>query len=80
MTGTSDNAGVIDTVFNGQEDYLDNGESFDDVQWVSIAYLTAGNTAKAKHYYDIASTAVDSDYCDGGCESPDRPLTLALLI
>ncbi|KAJ7033415.1 glycoside hydrolase family 76 protein [Mycena alexandri] len=45
---------------------LDNGNSYDDVQWVSIAYLRAGNLAQAQKYYDIASTAVSTDYCGGG--------------
>ncbi|KAF8869314.1 glycoside hydrolase family 76 protein [Mucidula mucida] len=66
LTGASTYSGVIDTVFKGNEDYLENGGSYDDVQWVSIAYLQAGNTELGKKFYDIAGTAVDSTYCRGG--------------
>jgi hypothetical protein len=41
-------------VFAAWEGQLDNGNSYDDVQWVSIAYLRAGNLAQAQKYYDIA--------------------------
>lgn len=68
LTGQSTYSGVIDTVFNGWWDHLDNGQSFDDVQWVTIAYLQHGNLDQAKKYYDIASQAVDSSYCGGGRE------------
>ncbi|KAK0216748.1 glycoside hydrolase family 76 protein [Armillaria nabsnona] len=40
--------------------------SYDGVQWVSVAYLSAGNIDMAKKYYDIASMAVDSSYCGDG--------------
>ncbi|KAL0574911.1 hypothetical protein V5O48_007055 [Marasmius crinis-equi] len=66
VAGTKDYATVIDTVFRGQEDYLDNGGSYDDVQWVVMAYLLAGNQERAKHFYDIASTALEDTYCGGG--------------
>lgn len=66
LTGNSTHSGVINTVFNGWQDHLDNGKSYDDVQWVAIAYLRAGNQAEARKYYDIASTAVDNSYCGGG--------------
>ncbi|TRM68912.1 glycoside hydrolase family 76 protein [Schizophyllum amplum] len=66
VAGSSNYTDVITTVFNGQEDYLTNGGSFDDVQWVSIAYLAAGDQENAKKYYDIAASARDSDYCGGG--------------
>ncbi|KAJ7496623.1 glycoside hydrolase family 76 protein [Mycena latifolia] len=68
ITGNSTYSAVIDTVFNGQETYLTTGQSFDDVQWVVLAYMFAGNAHldSAKMYYDIASTAVDSSYCGGG--------------
>ncbi|KAJ7721467.1 glycoside hydrolase family 76 protein [Mycena metata] len=66
LAGISTYAGVIDTTFNPWFGQLDNGDSFDDVQWVSIAYLRAGNLAQAQKYYDIASTAVSTDYCGGG--------------
>jgi len=66
LAGNSTYSGVINTVFNGQQDYLTNGQSYDDVQWVAIAYLQAGQQDEAKKYYDIASTAVDSTYCGGG--------------
>ncbi|PBK90788.1 hypothetical protein ARMGADRAFT_1032298 [Armillaria gallica] len=43
------------------------GQSYDDVQWVSIAYLQArGKRDEAKKYYDIGSSAVDNTYCKGG--------------
>lgn len=66
LAGIGDFEGVIGTVFNGWEDQLNNGQSYDDVQWVSMAYLRNGLIDNAKHYYDIASTAVDSSYCGGG--------------
>ncbi|KAF7294040.1 Glycoside hydrolase family 76 protein [Mycena kentingensis (nom. inval.)] len=66
IAGTSTYASVIDTVFKGQEVYLETGESFDDVQWVSLAYGFAGDVENAKKYYDIATTAVESSYCGGG--------------
>ncbi|KAL1725883.1 glycoside hydrolase family 76 protein [Schizophyllum commune] len=66
VAGTSDYKDVITTVFNGQEDYLTNGGSYDDVQWVSIAYLAYGDQENAKKYYDIASSARDSQTCGGG--------------
>ncbi len=67
LTGASTYSGVINTVFTNYESQLQNGGSYDDVQWVSVAYLSAGNIDMAKKYYDIASTAVDSSYCGGGC-------------
>ncbi|KAJ7125373.1 glycoside hydrolase [Mycena epipterygia] len=68
IAGDSNYATVIDSVFNGQETYLTTGQSFDDVQWVALAYMFGGSTHldSAKTYYDIASTAVDSSYCGGG--------------
>ncbi|KAJ6631402.1 glycoside hydrolase family 76 protein [Mycena sp. CBHHK59/15] len=66
LAGVSTYSDVINTVFTAWEGQLDNGNSYDDVQWVSIAYLRAGNLAQAKKYYDIASTAVSTDYCGGG--------------
>ncbi|KAJ6590167.1 glycoside hydrolase family 76 protein [Mycena vulgaris] len=68
ITGNSTYVAVIDSVFNGQETYLTTGQSFDDVQWVVLSYMFAGDTHldSAKMYYDIASTAVDSSYCGGG--------------
>nr|UUA80606.1 glycoside hydrolase family 76 protein [Flammulina filiformis] len=66
LTGQSTYSSVIDTVYHGNEDYLENGGSYDDVQWVSIDYLLSGNVEMGKKYYDIASTAVDSTYCGGG--------------
>ncbi|PBK90828.1 glycoside hydrolase family 76 protein [Armillaria gallica] len=66
LTGASTYSGVINTVFTNYENELQNGGSYDDVQWVSVAYLSAGNVDMAKKYYDIASTAVDSSYCGGG--------------
>ncbi|KAJ7750098.1 glycoside hydrolase family 76 protein [Mycena maculata] len=61
-------ATVIDSVFNGQETYLTTAQSFDDVQWVVLAYLFGGNTQldSTTMYCDIASAAVDSSYCGGG--------------
>ncbi|KAF8886007.1 glycosyl hydrolase family 76-domain-containing protein [Infundibulicybe gibba] len=59
-------AQVLSTVFKGQENHLDTGKSYDDVQWVSIAYLRAGNIPLAKKYYDIAATGGDTAYCGGG--------------
>ncbi|KAJ7350807.1 glycoside hydrolase family 76 protein [Mycena albidolilacea] len=66
LAGVSTYSNVINTVFTAWEGQLDNGNSYDDVQWVSIAYLRAGNLAQAQKYYDIASTAVNTDYCGGG--------------
>ncbi|KAJ7478575.1 glycoside hydrolase family 76 protein [Mycena galericulata] len=66
LAGVSTYSDVINTVFTAWEGQLDNGDSYDDVQWVSIAYLRAGNLAQAQKYYDIASTAVTTDYCGGG--------------
>ncbi|KAG7091283.1 hypothetical protein E1B28_010331 [Marasmius oreades] len=66
VSGSNISSGVIDTVFLGQEDHLEHGESYDDVQWVSTTYLTAGNLERAKHFYDIASTALDTSTCGGG--------------
>ncbi|KAJ7645923.1 glycoside hydrolase family 76 protein [Mycena polygramma] len=66
LAGVSTYSDIINTVFTGWEGQLDNGNSFDDVQWVSIAYLRAGNVDQAQKYYDIASTAVNTDYCGGG--------------
>ncbi|KAK0205505.1 glycoside hydrolase family 76 protein [Desarmillaria ectypa] len=66
LTGASTYSSVINTVFTNYENELQNGGSYDDVQWVSVAYLLAGNIDMAKKYYDIASTAVDSSYCGGG--------------
>ncbi|KAJ7799968.1 glycoside hydrolase family 76 protein [Mycena olivaceomarginata] len=66
LAGVSTYSDVINTVFTAWEGQLDNGNSYDDVQWVSIAYLRAGNLAQAQKYYDIASTAVTTDYCGGG--------------
>ncbi|KAF9262689.1 glycoside hydrolase family 76 protein [Marasmius fiardii PR-910] len=65
-SGSSEYGQVINTVFRGQEDYLDNGKSYDDVQWVATAYLMAGNQERAKHFYDIASEALETSYCGGG--------------
>ncbi|ESK85560.1 glycoside hydrolase family 76 protein [Moniliophthora roreri MCA 2997] len=65
VAGTKDYANVINTVYKGNEDYLDNGKSYDDVQWVVMSYLLAGNQERAKHFYDIASEARD-DTCGGG--------------
>ena len=75
LTGQSTYSSVIDTVYHGNEDYLENGGSYDDVQWVSIDYLLSGNVEMGKKYYDIASTAVDSTYCGGGC----KPITFILI-
>ncbi|TFK71080.1 glycoside hydrolase family 76 protein [Pluteus cervinus] len=58
--------GVINTVFNGWEGQLDWGGSFDDPQWVAIAYIQAGWYDQAKHYYDVASQGWDWGYCSGG--------------
>ncbi|KAJ7496635.1 glycoside hydrolase family 76 protein [Mycena latifolia] len=66
LAGVSTYDDVINTVFTAWVGQLDNGNSYDDVQWVSIAYLRAGNLAQAQKYYDIASTAVTTDYCGGG--------------
>ncbi|KAJ7286921.1 glycoside hydrolase family 76 protein [Mycena rebaudengoi] len=66
LAGTSTYADVISTVFRDEEDYLNTGKSWDDVQWVSIAHLYAGNTAQSTHYYDIASEADETSYCGGG--------------
>ncbi|KAK7052834.1 hypothetical protein VNI00_004153 [Paramarasmius palmivorus] len=68
VAGTKDYADVINTVYKGNEDYLDNGKSYDDVQWVVMSYLLAGNQERAKHFYDIASEARD-DTCGGGCKN-----------
>lgn len=54
LAGISTYSDVINTVFAAWEGQLDNGNSYDDVQWVSIAYLRAGNLAQAQKYYDIA--------------------------
>ena len=51
---------------NRPPSYLTNGGSYDDVQWVSIAYLAYGDQENAKKYYDIASSARDSQTCGGG--------------
>ena len=69
VSGTKEYATVIDSVYRGQEDYLDNGGSYDDVQWVVMSYLMAGNAERAKHYYDIASSALEDKYCGGGRKS-----------
>ncbi|KAJ7750083.1 glycoside hydrolase family 76 protein [Mycena maculata] len=66
LAGVATYSDVINTVFTAWEGQLDNGDSYDDVQWVSIAYLRAGNLAQAQKYYDIASTAVTTNYCGGG--------------
>ncbi|KAJ7160100.1 glycoside hydrolase family 76 protein [Mycena filopes] len=66
LAGRSTYSDVINTVFNPWFGQLDNGNSYDDVQWVSIAFLRAGNVAQAKKYYDIASSAVSTNYCGGG--------------
>jgi len=66
LAGTSDYASVINTAFDSQRYHLDNEESFDDVQWVSIAYGRADDGANQVKYYDIASTGLDSTYCGGG--------------
>ncbi|KAK7057769.1 glycoside hydrolase family 76 protein [Favolaschia claudopus] len=55
LAGISTHADVINTVFTAWQGQLDNDNSYDDVQWVSIAYLRAGNLAQAQKYYDIAS-------------------------
>ncbi|KIY67050.1 glycoside hydrolase family 76 protein [Cylindrobasidium torrendii FP15055 ss-10] len=66
LTGQTTYSDVINTVYRGNELYLEFGGSYDDVQWVVIDYLLAGDVDSAKKYYDIASSAVDSDYCGGG--------------
>ncbi|KAJ7173716.1 glycoside hydrolase family 76 protein [Mycena filopes] len=66
LAGDSTYGDVINTVFNPWFGQLDNDRSYDDVQWVSIAYLRAGNLGQAQKYYDIASSAVSTDYCGGG--------------
>lgn len=66
LAGVSTYSNVINTVFNAWRGQLDNDNSFDDVQWVSTAYLRAGDVAQARKYYDIASTGVTTDYCGGG--------------
>ncbi len=46
------------------------GQSYDNVQWVSIAYLQAGKQDEAKKYYDIGRVSVvDNTYCKGGCKN-----------
>ncbi len=66
LTGLWGYGNVINTVFDGWENQLDNGGSYDDVQWVAIAYIQAGRHNEAKHYYDVASQGLDSSYCGGG--------------
>ncbi|KAK0205514.1 glycoside hydrolase [Desarmillaria ectypa] len=68
ITGRQKYGNVIDTLFSssGVQDHFLNGQSYDDVQWVSIAYLQAGKQDDVKKYYDIASSAVDNTYCKGG--------------
>jgi len=56
----------MDTVFNPSRGWLDTGEYFDDVQWVSIAYGRDHDVANQIKYYDIATTALDSTSCRGG--------------
>jgi hypothetical protein len=70
VRGTSQYADVVNTVFNGWQNWLDTGGSYDDVQWVAITYAQAGQVDNAKHYYDIAASAWTTDYCGGGCECP----------
>ena len=66
LTGTSDYSAVIQTAFDSQRNHLDNEQSFDDVQWVSIAYGRANDGGNQVKYYDIASTGLDTGYCGGG--------------
>jgi predicted alpha-1,6-mannanase (GH76 family) len=66
ITGDNNWGNVITTVFDSNRNYLDTGKSYDDVQWVSIAYGRAGDVENQKKYYDIATEAVDSEYCGGG--------------
>ena len=56
----------MDTVFNLNRSWIDDGEDFGDVQWVSIAYGRNNDVANQTKYYDIATTALDSTYCRGG--------------
>lgn len=66
LIGSSDDLGLINTAFNSYRDHLDYGKSYDDVQWVAIAYIQAGNGDLARKYYDIASEGLDASYCGGG--------------
>ncbi|KAJ7578263.1 glycoside hydrolase family 76 protein [Mycena floridula] len=66
LAGTNNYGGVINTVFNDWFGQLDNGQSYDDVQWVALAYLRAGQFDNAKKYYNFASVAVDASFCGGG--------------
>ncbi|KAK0498981.1 glycoside hydrolase family 76 protein [Armillaria luteobubalina] len=68
ITGKQNYSNLINTVFSRSDiqDHLLNGQSYDDVQWVSIVYLQAGKRDEAKKFYDIASSAVDDTYCKGG--------------
>lgn len=66
MTGKSDYQGITDSIFEPNWDYLLNGESYDDVQWVSICYQRAGDMDNANLFYDIATRGADTEYCGGG--------------
>ncbi|KAJ7286937.1 glycoside hydrolase family 76 protein [Mycena rebaudengoi] len=66
LAGTTKYFDIINTVFNPWFGQLDNDKSFDDVLWVSMAYLRAGALGPAKKYYDIGSQGWTTDYCGGG--------------
>ena len=50
LAGSSNYSTVVDTVFDGNENYLLTGDSYNDVQWVAIAYLATGNATGGKRY------------------------------
>ena len=69
LTGASTYANNVNVVFTGWYDQLQHGnpQSYDDVQWVSIAFGINGNLDAQRGYYNQASLARDSGFCGGGC-------------
>ncbi|KAJ7109583.1 glycoside hydrolase family 76 protein [Mycena crocata] len=66
LTGQGTYSNVIDTVFNGWDDWFVNGGSYDDLLWVVLSYLKSGNIDAAKRNYELAIVSEDSGTCGGG--------------
>ena len=68
LTGEKTHESIINTVFLNEMGHLLSEVSFDDVQWVAIDYMSAGNKVEANKFFEIAAKAKDTGYCGGGCK------------
>lgn len=78
ITGNDNYSYVVNTVFDPNEDGLEHGQSFDDVQWVVLAYFKVCDYLRARGkdisscmqradlFYQIAASAWDDKTCGGG--------------